>query len=55
VNPCDVDYRSTLAAGKVPARSLGDFWTGEPYATYRRMHLDARRSGLSPCNRCTVV
>ena len=54
-NPCDVDYRSTLAAGTVPARSLGEVWTGEPYASYRRAHLDGRRSGLSPCNRCTVV
>ena len=55
VNPCDVDYRSTLAAGDAKTESLSAIWTGERYAALRRAHLARQRSRLSPCNRCTVV
>lgn len=55
VNPCDVDYKSALAAGTVQEKSISALWQGEKYSAYRESHLARRRSALSPCNRCTVV
>ena len=54
-NPCDVDYRSTLAVGNAREQSLSELWTGATYSAYRDHHLNARRSTMSPCNRCTLV
>jgi radical SAM protein with 4Fe4S-binding SPASM domain len=55
VNPCDVDYKSTLSVGKFPERSLSDLWRSTAYDALRDAHLNARRGTVSPCNRCTVV
>ena len=55
VNPCDVDYKSTLSVGAFPARSLSELWRSPAYAELRAAHLDARRASVSPCNRCAVV
>ena len=55
VNPCDVDYRSTLAVGAVRRDRLSELWRGEKYDALRAAHLDRKRSAVSPCNRCTVV
>ena len=55
VNPCDVDYKSTLAVGNANDDSLSCLWTGETYTALRATHLARRRSATSPCNRCTVV
>jgi MoaA/NifB/PqqE/SkfB family radical SAM enzyme len=55
VNPCDVDYRSTLAVGNVLRNELSDIWTGEKYAALREAHLNQRRNCVSPCNRCSLV
>lgn len=55
VNPCDVDYRSTLAVGNAATASLTELWTGDAYAALREAHLGDRRDTVSPCNRCTFV
>ena len=55
VNPCDVDYLSTLAVGNVNSATLSDIWTGEQYAALRTAHFARRRGAVSPCNRCTLV
>ncbi len=55
VNPCDVDYRSTLAVGNIDDSPLRDIWTGEVYNRLRESHLDNQRGTISPCNRCTLV
>lgn len=55
VNPCDVDYKSTMAVGNAGADDLSSLWTGEKYSTLREDHLAKMRSAHSPCNRCTVV
>lgn len=55
VNPCDVDYKSTLAVGNVHRDRLSDVWTGEKYAALRAAHLARQRNAVSPCNRCTVI
>lgn len=55
VNPCDVDYRSTLAVGNVREQSLSRLWRSEAYERLRMQHLNRLRSQCSPCNRCTVI
>ena len=55
VNPCDVDYKSTMAVGKATERSLADLWRSYGYERLRAQHLQKQRSQRSPCNRCTVV
>lgn len=55
VNPCDVDYRSTLAVGNANLENLSDLWKGEKYENLRAAHLARQRSAVSPCNRCTFV
>lgn len=55
VNPCDVDYRSLLMAGKFPYQSLASIWTGDAYTTLRLAHLSGKRSEKHPCRRCTVI
>lgn len=55
VNPCDVDYRSTLAVGNINRETLSDLWTGEKYNALREAHVRNRRSQASPCNRCTLI
>ena len=55
VNPCDVDYKTTMAVGNVNNENLSELWTGEKYTNLREAHLAKKRSAQSPCNRCTVV
>lgn len=55
VNPCDVDYRSTLSVGDAPRDALSRLWTGEAYRALRNDHLEGRRSKRSPCVNCTVL
>lgn len=55
VNPCDVDYRSTLAVGHFPQTSLANIWQGQRYHEIRTAHLTQRRATCHPCQRCTVV
>ncbi len=54
-NPCDVDYKSTLAVGSACDRSLSNLWRSDAYERLRQQHLTNQRSHCSPCNRCTVV
>ncbi len=55
VNPCDVDYKSTLAVGNVKDKPLGGLWRSEPYEKLRQDHLLARRGCRTPCASCVVV
>jgi MoaA/NifB/PqqE/SkfB family radical SAM enzyme len=55
VNPCDVDYRSTLTAGLLAGSKLKDLWRSEAYEALRSRHAGNQRSAVSPCNRCVVV
>lgn len=55
VNPCDVDYRSTLTAGLLAGSQLTDLWRCDPYEALRSRHARNLRSSVSPCNRCVVV
>lgn len=55
INPCDVDYRSTLAIGNAAQQELSEAWRSEAYMRLREKHLGKQRSECSPCARCTVV
>ncbi len=55
VNPCDVDYKSTLAVGNVKECRLDHLWKSDSYMQLRERHLQKQRSQCAPCNRCTVV
>lgn len=55
VNPCDVDYKSTLSVGTFPERTLSALWTSPAYNALRDAHLSAARETVGPCNRCTVI
>lgn len=54
-NPCDVDYKSTLAVGRVPGQTLSELWTSARYSALRKSHLGGKRGADDPCGRCTVV
>jgi MoaA/NifB/PqqE/SkfB family radical SAM enzyme len=55
VNPCDVDYRSTLSVANARGAKLEAIWRGEGYERLRAAHVEKRRGATFPCNRCTVV
>jgi MoaA/NifB/PqqE/SkfB family radical SAM enzyme len=55
VNPCDIDYLSTLSVGTAREKRLTDLWLGEPYQSLRERHRSGQRPTVSPCNRCTFV
>jgi len=55
VNPCDVDYRSTLCVGKATERPLSELWRSREYMELRSRHAADRRADCHPCNRCVVV
>lgn len=55
VNPCDVDYRSTLSVGSLAGGDISTLWRSPAYEDLRAAHLDNRRADVTPCNRCTVI
>lgn len=55
VNPCDVDYRSTLAVGNINNERLENIWLGENYSKLRDTHSNNKRCSLSPCSGCKLV
>ena len=54
-NPCDVDYKSNLSVGLFPNKTLNQLWRSQEYEKLRKLHLDSKRSELSPCKSCTVI
>lgn len=55
VNPCDVDYKSTLKVGRFDVDGLGKIWRSTEYEALRRMHLTHNRQNKEPCRRCSVI
>ena len=54
-NPCDVDYKSTLAVGSINNHRLDELWRSTFYDEIRNMHINNKRSNKKPCTACTVV
>ena len=52
VNPCDVDYKSTLEVGNVRQNSIGEIWNGPAYEKLREKHLSGFRHEYSVCSKC---
>ncbi len=55
VNPCDVDYKSTLCHGSIKDFSLSKLWQSSSYKNLRTHHIDSKRKDKKPCSACTVV
>lgn len=55
VNPCDVDYKSTLCVGNVADLSVSQAWQSESYQRLRASHVAAKRADYDPCTRCTFT
>lgn len=55
VNPCDVDFRSSLSVGTIKDAPLSALWSGEGYSALRGHHLAATRHLVSPCRSCGVI
>lgn len=55
VNPCDVDYLSTLSPGQFTDGNLSALWTGPAYQALRERHAGGHRSQISPCRQCSLV
>lgn len=52
-NPCDIDYKSFLALGKLEANtSLREIWKGEKAQRIRQLHGSSQKNACVPCNRC---
>lgn len=55
VNPCDSDYRSELAVGSFPEKSLSKLWRSDSFESLRKAHGGNKRQTVSPCLGCTIV
>ena len=55
VNPCDVDYLSTLSVGNIMDNDITKLWKGEFYSNYRNKHLSTMRTDMEPCNKCSFT
>jgi radical SAM protein with 4Fe4S-binding SPASM domain len=55
INPCDVDYKSTLCAGRVQKDGISQVWRDDGYERLRQDHLSGRRQTRGPCKGCAVV
>ena len=53
-NPCDVDYKSMLQVGDITQNSISEIWHGRTYKKIREDHIEKKRSGWNPCDRCGV-
>ncbi len=54
VNPCDVDYCSTMALGNILQTPLSELWTGPDYERLRARHLRGERQEMAVCRACSV-
>ena len=55
INPCDVDYKSTLSVGNLATANLSEQWNSVAYTKLRQSHLTQARGSVEPCRRCTVI
>lgn len=55
VNPCDVDYKSTLKVSNVKDETIKDIWNSKFYQNLREKHLNNQRQNINVCSRCNLV
>ena len=55
VNPCDVDYKSSLKISNVKDESIKDIWNSEKYKSLREKHLNNQRQKINICSKCSLI
>lgn len=55
VNPCEVDFKSSLTVGKIYKNDISSLWTGSAYEDLRNKHKSKLRLNVDPCNKCVVI
>lgn len=55
VNPCDVDYKSSLKISNVNVNTIKEIWNSENYQNLRKKHLNHQRQSISICSRCNLI
>ncbi len=55
VNPCDNDYKSTLAIGNIHENTIEELWNSPKYSNLRKLHKESKRRLLEPCCRCLTI
>jgi radical SAM protein with 4Fe4S-binding SPASM domain len=54
-NPCENDYKSTLAIGNISSLNISRLWTSQKYQELRHKHLNSHRQEQEPCKRCFLT
>ena len=52
INPCDVDYKSSLSISSIEEKNLSESWNSEKYKNLRLQHLNSKRQSIKPCKSC---
>ena len=55
VNPCDVDYKSSLSIGSIKNDGLDELWQSDIYNEIRKSHINKKRGSKNPCAACTFI
>ena len=55
VNPCDVDYKSSLKIANVNNKSIKEIWHSENYQSLRKKHLNKQRQKIDICSKCNLI
>ncbi len=51
---CNVDYNAKFPVGSVKTHSIAELWQSAEQNRRRGLHMDGKRSEISPCTNCTV-
>ena len=55
VNPCEVDFKSSLTVGKIFKNDISSLWTSSAYDDLRKKHQLKLRNNIDPCSKCVVI
>lgn len=55
VNPCDVDYKSSLKISNVKNQMIKEIWNSNSYQNLREKHLNNQRQNIDICSKCNLI
>ncbi len=55
VNPCDVDYKSSLKVSNVKNETIKEIWNSKKYNNLREKHLNNQRQKINICSKCSLI
>lgn len=55
VNPCDVDYKSSLKVSNVKNQTIKEIWNSKKYNNLREKHLNNQRQKINICSKCSLI